>query len=81
MNTFKGPKEISRILRRSNGRLQTKTEFNGKVPSRVKDMKSKLLYFKSDVLDIDSFKNRWIDKNSKKKNLPKLMDEIYYEEN
>ena len=32
-------------------------------------------------LDIDSFKNRWIDKNSKKKNLPKLMDEIYYEEN
>ena len=29
----------------------------------------------------DSFKNRWIDKNSKKKNLPKLMDEIYYEEN
>ena len=49
--------------------MQTKTEFNGKVPSRVKDMKS------------DSFKNRWIDKNSKKKNLPKLMDEIYYEEN
>ena len=44
-------------------------------------MKSKLLYFKSDVLDIDSFKNRWIDKNSKKKNLPKLMEEIYYEEN
>ena len=32
-------------------------------------------------LDIDSFKSRWIDKNSKKKNLPKLMDEIYYEEN
>ena len=51
------------------------------MPSRVKDMKSKLLYFKSDVLDIDSFKNRWIDKNSKKKNLPKLMEEIYYEEN
>ena len=69
MNTFKGSKEISRILSRSNGRQQTKTEFNGKVPSRVKDMKS------------DSFKNRWIDKNSKKKNLPKLMDEIYYEEN
>ena len=51
--------------------MQTKTEFNGKVPSREKDMKSKLLYFKSDVLDIDSFKNRWIDKNSEKKNFPK----------
>ena len=61
--------------------MQTKTEFNGKVPSREKDMKCKLLYFKSDVLDIDSFKNRWMDKNSKKKNLPELIDEIYYEEN
>ena len=49
--------------------MQTKTEFNGKVPSRVKDMKS------------DSFKNRWIDKNSEKKNFPKWMDEFYYEEN
>ena len=61
--------------------MQTKTEFNGQVPSREKDMKSKLLDFKSDAIDIDSFKNRWMDKNSKKKNLPKLMDEIYYEEN
>ena len=38
--------------------MQTKTEFNGKVPSREKDMKSKLLDFKSDAIDIDYEENR-----------------------